>query len=486
LSAAVAAEAGRFEAIWNALRDKLDCQVIQNNFELPAYRLLGNFDCVSPSGHSRFINNLNGEFARQAGSRPGLLINDLNSIAAKVGLSRFHDQKRWFSYKLVSTPEGTLAIAKSVAALLGSIYGRSRKCLVLDLDNTLWGGVIGDDGPDQIKIGKETAEAEAYTAFQRFCVRLRERGILLAVCSKNSEEIAKQGFAHPDSILKLDHFSCFKANWEPKHENLRAIASELNIGLDSLVFVDDNPAERAIVRAQLPMVAVPEVGNDPSSFISILEEKRYFEPVSLSREDLARASQYQANASRLQEQCQFANYGEYLASLDMSAEIAPFAPIYMERITQLINKTNQFNLTTRRYTFVEVESIASDPAYISLYGRLIDKFGDNGLVSVIIGRQEGHRLHLDLWLMSCRVLRRDMEAAMFDALVKACRERGITELYGYYFRTPKNDMVSGHYSGLGFELADSNGGVNSIWKLLLPSDYSLRNKHIQVKEIVHA
>ena len=486
LRACVAAEAMRFETIWNALQQKLDCQVIQNNFELPSYRLLGNLDSVSPSGHSRFINSLNGEFAGKASSRPALLINDLNSIAATVGLSRFHDPKRWFSYKLISTPEGTLAIAKSVVAMVGSIYGRSRKCLVLDLDNTLWGGVIGDDGPDQIKIGKETAEAEAYTAFQQYCLRLRERGILLAVCSKNSEEIAKEGFAHPDSILKLEHFSAFKANWEPKHENLRAIASELNLGLDSLIFVDDNPAERAIVTAQLPMVAVPEVGNDPSRFVAILEEKRYFEPVSLSREDLSRASQYQANATRLQEQSQFANYDEYLASLEMSAEIAPFAPVYMERITQLINKTNQFNLTTRRYTFAEVESIASDPAYVSLYGRLTDKFGDNGLVSVIIGRKEGQCLHLDLWLMSCRVLRRDMEAAMFDALAKACRERGITEMCGYYFRTPKNDMVSGHYAGLGFQLVDSNGGTNSIWKLQLSPDYVPRNKHIQLKEMVHA
>ena len=313
------AEKARFTAIWNAVHNHIGCLVVQNNFELPSYRPLGNFDCVSPGGQVRFINHINGEFSREASLRPKLFINDLNSVAATIGLSRFHDAKRWFAYKLISTPEGSLAVAKSVAAVIGSIYGRSRKCLVLDLDNTVWGGVIGDDGPDNIRIGKETPEAEAYTAFQEYCVRLRERGVILAVCSKNSEQIAKQGFDHPDSVLSLSDFSCFKANWESKPENLKSIAAELNIGLDSIVFVDDNPVERAFVSAQLPWVTVPDVGNDIVNFISVLEEGRYFEAVGLSREDLDRARQYETNGRRLQEQNRFVSYEDYLDSLDMVA-----------------------------------------------------------------------------------------------------------------------------------------------------------------------
>ncbi|MGH9571233.1 MAG: HAD-IIIC family phosphatase, partial [Candidatus Angelobacter sp.] len=223
LSAHVAAEHMRFAAIWNALQESTGGVVVQNNFEVPPHRLLGNYEAVSASGRVRFINLLNAEFAREAASRTNLFINDLNVVAASVGLKAFHDSARWFRYKILTTPEGSLEVAKSSAAIVRAIYGRTRKCLVLDLDNTLWGGVIGDDGPDKIRIGRETAEAEAYTAFQEYCLQLRNRGILLAVCSKNSEAIARQGFEHPDSVLKLHHFSSFKANWDPKHENLKAI-----------------------------------------------------------------------------------------------------------------------------------------------------------------------------------------------------------------------------------------------------------------------
>lgn len=476
------AEVRRFAAIWNALEESVGGMIIQNNFEPPQQRLLGNLEAVSPSGRVRYVNALNSEIAREAWKRANVIINDLNASAASVGLKNFHDPKRWFSYKIFSTPEGNLEIAKSAAAIVRAIYGRTRKCLVLDLDNTLWGGVIGDDGPEKIKIGRETAEAEAYTAFQEYCLRLRSRGILLAVCSKNSEAIARQGFEHPDSVLKLQHFSCFKANWEPKHENIKAIASELNVGLDSLVFVDDNPAEREIVSAQLPMVAVPNVSSDITNFIPVLEDERYFEPVRLSQEDFQRPNQYAENTQRASLEGRLQNYGEFLDSLDMKAEIGPFQPVYLDRITQLINKTNQFNLTTRRYTQAEVETIASDPRYITLYGKLKDKFGDHGLISVIIGRKEERGLHLDLWLMSCRVLKRGMELAMLDSLVEAGRKQGIQKICGYYIPTDRNGLVAGHYAGLGFERSGGDE-QQSIWKLDLAGGYAPRNRHI--RELVH-
>ncbi len=294
----VEAEAGRYRQIWQSVERNLSAQIIQNNFELPAFAVLGNIDAVSCGGASRFFLALNAQFALAAAGDPRLLVQDIHSLSARIGLNHWFDWDRYFSYKILTTPEGSAAVARSLASLVRAIYGKSRKVLVLDLDNTLWGGVIGDDGIEKIQIGRETPVAEAYTAFQEYCLSLYKRGILLAVCSKNDEEIAKQGFEHPDSVLKLEYISCFKANWEPKHENILAIARELNLGADSFVFVDDNPAERAIVEAQIAGIAVPNIGNEVSRYAAIIEEGRYFEPVSISQEDLSRAALYRSNSER--------------------------------------------------------------------------------------------------------------------------------------------------------------------------------------------
>jgi FkbH-like protein len=484
----LAAEMARFQAIWSGLHESVGCQIIQNNFEHPPLPILGNFDSTAAGGQTHFIYELNLAFSKASQLDRKLIMNDLNAIAANVGLARWFDWDRWHSYKIRTTPEGSFAIARSLAATIGSMFGRAKKCLVLDLDNTLWGGVIGDDGLDNIDIGKETPVAEAYTAFQEYCLALRDRGILLAVCSKNEESVAMSGFTHPDSVLKLEHFSAFKANWEPKHENIQAIARELNLGLDSFVFIDDNPAERAIVSAQLPMVTVPEVGNEVAHFPSIIQSGRYFEVISLSQEDIERAATYTANAKRASVERKFTNYGEYLDSLEMSAEIDEFRPIYLERITQLISKTNQFNLTTRRYTFTEIEDIAGSSLHVAMYGRLTDMFGDNGLISVIIGRVDDNMrdLHIDLWIMSCRVLKRDMEFAMLDALVERAKKAGVSRIRGYYLQTAKNNMVAEHYATLGFtrESPATPDEVNSLWSLEL-STYKPQNSHIQVRELIH-
>lgn len=485
LQGMVESEVARYRQIWESIERHLAAQIIQNNFELPMFAVLGNIDSVSAGGASRFFLALNAEFARAAASDPRLLLQDIHSLSARIGLRHWFDADRYFSYKILTTTEGSIAIARSLASLIRAIYGKSRKVLVLDLDNTLWGGVIGDDGVEKIQIGRETPVAEAYTAFQEYCLSLHRRGILLAVCSKNDEQIARQGFEHPDSVLKLEHIACFKANWEPKHENILAIARELNLGVDSFVFVDDNPAERAIVQAQIRGVAVPDVGNEVSRYPSILEEARYFEAVSMSREDLTRGALYQSNAARTQMEASFANYGEYLDSLEMSAEIARFKPIYIERIAQLTNKTNQFNLTTRRYTLAEMEAILRDERYIGLYGKLSDRFGENGLISVVLGRRDDDVLHLDLWLMSCRVLKRDMELAMLDTLVDHARAAGISTLRGYYLPTSKNAMVADHYEKLGFTPASIDPEKKtSVWTLDTRA-YSPRNRHIKIQESVN-
>jgi FkbH-like protein len=309
---------------------------------------------------------------------------------------------------------------------------------------------------------------------------LNKRGIILAVCSKNDDAVARSGFAHPDSVLKLADISAFRANWDPKHENILQLAQELNVGVDSMVFIDDNPAERAIVQAQLPGVAVPDVGNNPAYYQQLIQSGRFFETVSLSGDDLKRSAQYADNAKRTSAMATFSSYGEYLDSLEMVAEIASFRPVYLDRITQLTNKTNQFNLTTRRYTLAEIESAAMNPECIGLYGRLADRFGDNGLVSVVLGRKDGNQLHLDLWLMSCRVLKRDMELAMLDELVESSLGKNISAIVGYYIPTKKNSMVSNFYQDMGFELKLEETDGTRVYSLQV-AGYTTRNHHIKLE-----
>ncbi len=472
-------EVGRFRALWAELERKYGCMIIQNNFDLPALRPLGNLEAGTPYGRVAFINRLNAEFARLAALNPKLVIHDIHSLSAEVGLVRWFDADSWFSYKMAVSPHATVLLAKSLAALVNAVYGRAKKCLVLDLDNTLWGGVVGDDGVANLKLGSETALGESYAAFQRYVRQLKDRGILLAVCSKNEEASALEGLRHPDGSLRPEDFAVISANWAPKHENIAEIARRLNIGLDSLVFVDDNPAEREIVRSQLPEVAVPEVGSDVSRFPMILERERYFETVSVNQDDIERSEYYARNAQRDMGKAAFADYSDFLRSLDMVAEIKPFTPVYLDRIAQLTNKTNQFNLTTRRYTRSEIERISREDRFIHLYGRLTDKFGDNGLITVAVGEVADDSLRVLLWLMSCRVLKRGMEQAMMDALVQCCQARGLKTILGAYLPTAKNTMVAGLYGELGFTRTSEDETGRTAWRFEIPVSYTPQNQFIR-------
>ena len=473
-------ELHKFKSIWEKIRGEYNCIIIQNNFELPFYRTLGNLDFSNFHGKTNFIMKLNMAFADHSQNHEGFYICDINYLSAWFGLEKWHDKKFWYSYKYALSYDAISLLAHNIATIIKAIYGRSKKCLILDLDNTLWGGIIGDDGSDNIKIGEETAVAEAYTAFQSYIKELKARGVILAVCSKNDAAIASEGFSHPDSILKLDDFASFKANWNAKHHNIQEIASEINIGTNSLVFVDDNPAEREIVRAQMTEVEVPEIGDDIVKFITYLDKEGYFEPVNLSEDDTKRAEYYKKNMHREHFQVAFADYKEFLQSLEMKAEIKAFTPAYQDRITQLINKTNQFNLTTKRYSSTEIGVISQNNQYLTLYGRLSDKFGDNGLISIIIGSVKERDLHLDLWLMSCRVIKRDMELAMFDALVAECISKGLKQIFGYYFKTAKNSMVADHFEQLGFKLLSKEESGDSVWQYVILTNYELKNKCIEV------
>jgi len=467
-------EVDKYQAMWNKLSQLFNCAIIQNNFELPPYRPLANSDSWRTYGKTFFIYQLNGEWSRQARERKNFYINDIHYLSALLGLKHWHDRKQWYSYKYALSYDAIPTLAHNIASLIKSIYGKNKKVLVLDLDNTLWGGEIGENGPAGIEIGKETPLAEAHTEFQDYARELRRLGVLLAVCSKNDEGAAKEGFSHPDSVLTLEDFSAFKANWQTKPENLEAIAQELNVGLDSCVFVDDNPAERELVSKQLPSIETPEIGGDVTDYVNILDRSHYFEPLDLSEEDLKRSAFYAENSKRENLQKQFASYNDYLASLEMEAEIGDFSPVYLDRITQLINKTNQFNLTTKRYTYAEVEAMSRQSDRFScLYGRLKDKFGDNGLVSVIIGRMQEKQMHVDVWLMSCRVLQRNMEQAMFHVLLEEARRRSATELVGSYHKTPKNGMVSDFYQRLGWKYKSTNAAGDSEWRWTVNTDTPL-------------
>lgn len=475
------AEYERFQALWEHLHAVYGCPVIQNNFEPPLYRLLGNRDASDHRGRWNYIQRLNQMFYEYADTHQDFYIHDICYEAADYGLERWSDPFYWNMYKYAMCVPAIPYTAFQLARIIKSIFGRNKKVLNLDLDNTLWGGVIGDDGPENIEIGQETSLGQTYAEFQDYLKQHKKLGVLLSVNSKNNEETALSGLERADSVLKREDFVAFRANWEPKSHNLYATAEELKLLPESFVFVDDNPAEREIVRQEAPGAAVPEI-TKVEEYIRVLDRSGFFEVTNFSEDDLKRNEMYLANEQRNRMQKNFSDYGDYLRSLEMKAQIGAFDPAYFSRIAQLTNKSNQFNLTTHRYSQSEIEQIAADPQYLTLCGRLEDKFGDNGVVSIVIGRKEKDVLQIELWLMSCRVLKRDMEYAMMDTLVKQCRDCGILQIYGYFYPTAKNAMVKDFYALQGFEKLEEDVDGNAKWSFRIPEQYTLKNQVITVME----
>jgi FkbH-like protein len=475
------AEKEKYEGMWESLAWRYHCPIIQNNFEMPFYRLLGNKDASDIHGKVNFLTRLNLEFYRYAQTHENFYICDLNYISADYGLKEWSDPFYYHMYKYAMNVNAIPYLSFNVANIIKSIFGKNKKGFVLDLDNTLWGGVIGDDGVDNIVLGPEESEGQVYSEFQRYIKEHIQLGIILNIDSKNEEENAIAGLNHPDSELHNDDFVCIKANWETKDRNFKQIADEINLLPESLLFIDDNPVERNIVTQQLTGVTAPEIG-EVHQYIQKIDRGGYFEVTSFSEDDEKRNEMYKENEKRARLKASFENYTDYLMSLDMKGIIKAFEPVYMERIAQLTNKSNQFNLTTRRYTQTEIEEIATNSNYITLYGKLTDRFGDNGVVSVVIGHKVGCECHIDLWIMSCRVLKREMEFAMMDALVKKCRENDITKIHGYYYPTAKNNIVRDFYSLQGFEKVSEDGVGNTEWIFEISSDYDNKNKVITVED----
>jgi len=434
-------EIGAWHQLWERARSRWNATIIQNNFAIGPHSFFGHFASRHPGSREHYLARLNRLLAQKA---PGsVILHDLNSLAAEAGASGWFDPRFYYEYKMPCGPDCLPTYAHSVAALLRAHLGRSKKVLALDLDNTLWGGVVGDLGAGGIKLGQGSGEGEAFLAFQQFAKDLAHRGIILAVCSKNDPDKAREPFEkRADMVLRLSDISAFVANWDNKADNLRMIANRLAVNLDSIVLVDDNAAERALVRRFAPEVAVPDLPDDPAGYIAAVARHRYFEMTSFTQEDRARSRFYADNAQREALQNEAPDLETFLRSLKMSMSVEPVTDLNIERTTQLVNKSNQFNLTTRRYSLAEVRQISTSPEWRTRTFSLRDQLGDNGLISVLLLSRRG------------------------KDLVELCRAERCNRLLGTFMPTAKNGMVSDLYGRLGFSMSGSDGET-TLWELLV-------------------
>jgi FkbH-like protein len=427
-----------------------------------------NMDLGLPGSPRYLAAEFNRRLVQEA-RRDSRLVLDVNALASLVGYSAWSAGRYWYAAKYPFATAMIPLYADNVMRILAAQMGRSRRVLVLDLDHTMWGGIVGDDGIEGLALGSGSPLGEAHSALQRMALSLKERGIILCVSSKNDETIALDAFRnHPEMILKEDDIVAFRVNWDDKAANIKAISDTIDLGLDTFVFLDDNPAERKRVRDALPSVAVPELPEDPSDWLPVFQAAGYFEQAGFSKEDQLRAGFYKANALRAAQLERIGDHDDYLRSLGMTLSIAPFDNAGRKRIAQLISKSNQFNLTTRRYSEAEIAALRSRSDVLTIQARLEDIFGDNGMISAVICRQTGQCWEVDTWIMSCRVLGRRVEETILQYLVEEARSRDITEITGRYIPTARNGLVRDHFSRLGFVQTGSQDG-ETTWQLAISS-----------------
>ena len=442
----------RITSYWDMIGRNSKASILQAGFTEIDDKCFGNYGAAVAASFTFQIRKLNWLLEEAMSVRPGVYPVDLLSVQLALGKERFYDPVLYYNAKVNIPLDSWGYVAKQIIDVISALQGRTKKCVILDLDNTLWGGVIGDDGLSGIEIG-ELGRGHVFTDLQLWLKTLKQRGILLAVCSKNNEDTAKEPFEkHEEMVLRLSDFAIFVANWEDKASNIRYIQQTLNIGMDSIVFLDDNPFERELVRSMIPDICVPELPSDPAHYLSYLQELNLFETASYSAEDADRTGMYQAEAKRRESEASFASIDDYLISLEMEGFAAPFDELHFSRIAQLTQRSNQFNLRTIRYTEDDIARIAADDRYVTLYYTLKDRFGDHGLVSVVIMKRESEReLFVDTWLMSCRVLKRGMEEYIINRMVDTARECGASTIKAEYIPTAKNKMVEHIYDAMGFD-----------------------------------
>lgn len=470
-------EVGRWAKLWETVGQHSNTRLIQYNFALPSEAPMGHLGARLPGSRYMMTQAVNARIGERA--RNAVSILDCERLSSLFGKLRWFDPRYWHLGKQAVALDALPLLARHMAAVIVADLGLTRKCLVLDLDNTLWGGVIAEDGLEGIKLGNGV-DGEAFVAFQEYILKLKQKGVVLAVCSKNDEADAKEPFEkHPEMRLKLGDIAMFVANWQPKPDNLRAIARALDLGLDSLVFVDDNPIEREAVRQLLPEVDVISVPADPAYYARALSNYLLFETSSFTSEDTKRTSQYRGRAQIMELQASATNLSDFYRSLDMKAMVAPFDDFHLPRIAQLIGKTNQFNLTTRRHGMPHLQAFVKDPNCVHFYFRLRDRFADHGLVSLMIAMRRADTLEIDTWLMSCRVLGRTVEATMLQSLFERAQALGCTSVRGRYIPTAKNAMAKDVFAKFGFELVEESDG-SSLWGLDLTVQQPIKNEFIEV------
>jgi len=447
--AALAAAVGHLQDLAEGIRAHTGARVIVATTPLPRRMRVGSADAATAGTAQRFTDGVNRIIAEKARAQHWLLW-DVAGLAADLGYARWFDPAWFFEAKLPFRADLNPLVGDHLARLLAAYAGKSRRALVLDLDNTLWGGVIGDDGMAGIQLGQGSAAGESFLAVQALALELRRRGVVLAVCSKNDAAVAREPFRdHPDMLLREEHVAVFQVSWEDKATSLQAIAQTLGLALESLAFVDDNPAERARVRQELPFVAVPELGRRAAEFADLIVASGAFEHLALNTDDLSRAQSYAAGAQSAELRTRIGHYEDYLRSLQMTMRVQPFDATGMPRIAQLIGKSNQFNLTTRRHDAGALAKFAADPDSLCWQVRLTDTFADHGMIAVLIVRQARDAWIIDTWLQSCRILQRGVEQTLMNLLIKTAGPR-VARVYGQYRPTARNGMVKDFFPGLGF------------------------------------
>jgi FkbH-like protein len=472
------ASLNRFPCLWDAIRKNSDTWILQANFAEPYESFFGQLDARIPETFASVVRAINAGLAEAAKLHTGVLICDIAGVASYVGRRDWFNETLWVHSKTLCSLNCVPYAAKRIADLCQALFIKTVKCVVVDLDNTLWGGVIGDDGIDGIVLSPE-GEGEAFLNLQHFLLELKRRGVVLAVSSKNDHEKALAVFReHPHMVLREEDIAVFAVNWQNKADNIRIIRNTLNLGYESMVFLDDNSFERNLVREFLPEVNVVELPEDPAEYVKVLSEYNLFEATSFTAEDQERSEMYRQEAQRVQVAQSFANLDSYLDSLKIEAEISRFDDAHLERIYQLTQRSNQFNLTTRRHSEAELVSYMRDEhGALPLYVTLRDRYGSYGLISTIIVTFRGDEARIETWLMSCRVLSRGLEQWAMNKVVEAARHREIRTIMGEYIQTPKNDMVREFFPQFGFERDAESTDAHAIWRLPV-SDYLPRAVHI--------
>ncbi len=462
----VEAEVAAWARLWSLIRTRTGARVVQHTFVIPPEESFGHLALKTPGARSSMLREVNRLLAHEAGDAVALV--DCEQLAGKVGKDAWFSARYWHLAKQAVSLGCVPVLARHTAAVVAAQLGLSRKCLVLDLDNTLWGGVLGEDGLHGIKLG-EGPVGEAFSAFQSYILQLQRRGVVLALCSKNNESDVREVFReHPDMVLTLDDIALVMAGWDDKPAQLRRIAKSLDLGLDSLLFVDDNPAEREAVRQLVPEVDVLALPADPAGYVAALANYPYFEPATITADDRARTEQYRARADIATLQEESSSLESFWSSLQMSMSVERLDAANLARAAQLVGKTNQFNLTIRRRSADQLATIADDSRWVAWCFRLRDRFANHGLVGLLLAEQQSdNELVIDTWLMSCRVIGRSVEDEMMQLVLVEAARRGCARVVGNYVEGPKNALVSGLYQRLGFSALDGDGDT-SRWTLDVP------------------